>query len=180
MNHYDREYLIDYLHGALEPQTDALVYAHLEACGACREMRDEEAHIGDSLRAALEFQEREMPAMVRARVWEAVRNEQPSPLQRLLRGWGPRVAIPVAAALAVAAYLVPATHTGIGTAPAGISASYYLDAHDAEVGQSPLGPGTAPAVFDTDTATSAAAPSAAASYIDTADAATLDDVDGAR
>ncbi len=41
--HYDRENLIDYLHGALEPEADAALFEHLETCPACRALHDEEA-----------------------------------------------------------------------------------------------------------------------------------------
>ena len=41
--HYDRETLIDYLHGALEPDADAAVFAHLESCAACDALHADEA-----------------------------------------------------------------------------------------------------------------------------------------
>jgi anti-sigma factor RsiW len=174
-SHYDRETLIDYLHGALAPELDADVFAHLEFCSACRALHDDEAAFGEALRAAARADERELPAMVKARVWDAVRRERPSLVQRLVRGWGPIVAVPVAAALALGLYLgVPALHA---SAPQpGISALDFLDQHNAEVQQNPLGPGMAPAVYGPDTQPQTGA--AAASYIDTADAATLDDADG--
>src|ERR1700737_812455 len=73
--HYDRDILIDYLHGALEPATDAAVFAHLKGCVACRTLRDEEAAFGDALRAAARKSELEFPSLVKARVWDAVRHE---------------------------------------------------------------------------------------------------------
>ncbi|HYZ16926.1 MAG TPA: hypothetical protein VE591_11015, partial [Candidatus Acidoferrum sp.] len=93
---------------------------------------------------------------------------------RIFTGWGPRLALPVAAALALAVYLgVPAIRSGPPANPARITASYYLDEHNAEAQLNPLGPGVTPNVYappDTQ-----AGPSA----IDTADAATLDDAAGA-
>ena len=68
---------------------------------------------------------------------------------------------------------VTAVLRGTGTPP-GIAASYYLDQHNAQATQNPLGPTVGPAVYTTD-----GAASTAASYIDTADAATLDNADGA-
>ena len=40
MTHYDRDTLIDYLHGGLRPDADAAVFAHLEACEDCRGLLD--------------------------------------------------------------------------------------------------------------------------------------------
>lgn len=174
-SHYDRETLIDYLHGALESNDDAALFAHLQGCAACRAIHDEEAALGDLLRAAAHADEREMPSMIKARVWDAVRRERPSFAQRFLAGWGPRVAVPVAAALALFAYLGVPVVRGPQT-PAGVSAAFYLDEHNATV-QNPLGPGLSPAVYGPEQNTTNGA--AAAAYIDTADAATLDSADGA-
>jgi predicted anti-sigma-YlaC factor YlaD len=175
-SHLDRETLVDYLHGALEPETDAAVFAHLEACAPCRVLREEEAALGEALRRAARGGELELPSLVRARVWDAVRRERPSPSIRLLTWWGPRLAVPVALATALAAYLgVPAIRSGSLDAPR-ITASYFLDEHSAVAQTNPLGPGVAPTVFGPEVSTTPS--STAAGYIDTADAATLDDADG--
>ncbi len=172
--HYDRDILIDYLHGELPDSADAAVLLHLDACSACRAVHDEEASLGEALRSAGLAEELEFPSLIKARVWETVRSRKPSLFERL-RSWGPRIAVPVAAVLALAAYLgTPLRHTA---APAGVEASYFLDEHNAEAQQNPFGPGVAPAIYATDTQDRGS--STAASYIDTADAATLDDADGA-
>jgi predicted anti-sigma-YlaC factor YlaD len=171
--HYDLDLLIDYLHGALDPATDAAVYTHLEACADCRAARDFEASIGDVLRTAARAEVLELPPMVKARVWEAVRLQKPTLMDRLRSPWGPAIAVPIAAVVALAAYFGTPVLRGAGTPP-GIAASYYLDQHNAQATQNPLGPSVGPAVYTTD-----GAPSTAASYIDTADAATLDNADGA-
>jgi predicted anti-sigma-YlaC factor YlaD len=172
--HYDRETLIDYLHRELAPEADADVFEHLEACAACRALHDEEASFGEALRSFVQTTELELPSMVKARVWDRVRNERPSWVARL-RAWGPMIAVPVAAAVALAAYLgTPVLHQR--SSVTGIEAAYFLDEHNAQAQQNPLGPGAAPAVYAADTAGSSAP---AASYIDTADAATLDSADGA-
>ena len=176
-NHYDRETLIDYLHGALTPQADAAVFAHLESCAGCNALYDEEAALGEALRAAARAEELELPSMVKARVWDAVRHETPSWAQRLRLGWGPRIALPVAAVAALALYLGPIVRHPQPVA-AGVNASYFLDEHNAEAQQNPFGPGAAPAVY-TDLQDRGNAATSAASYIDTADAATLDDASGA-
>jgi|GEM_PF-481009 len=176
--HYDRETFIDYLHGALTPQADAAVFAHLSSCTACNALYDEEAALGELLRNAARTEELELPSMVKARVWDAVRHQSPSWAQRLRTSWGPRIAVPVAAALAIAAYLGPALrHTQ--PAVAGVNASYFLDEHNAQVQQNPFGPGASPAIYTAETQDRANPASSAASYIDTADAATLDDASGA-
>ena len=171
--HYDREILIDYLHGALAPEADAAVFAHLESCAACDAAHTEEAAFGEALRSAARAEEREFPSLVKARVWDALRHEQPSWLERL-RAWGPKLAVPVAAAIALGAYLgAPVWRQSMQ--PAGVTAAFYLDEHNADVQQNPFGPGISPAVY-TDSADRG---STAAAFIDTADAATLDGADGA-
>jgi hypothetical protein len=173
--HYDRETLIDYLHRALAPDTDAAVFAHLKTCAACRAAHDDEAAFGETLRAWGRADEPEMPAIVKARVWEAVRKERPSPFAGLVRAWIPALAVPAAAFVALAIYF--ATPIVRGTPPPpGISAVYYLDEHNAGVQQNPLGPAVNPAVYATENQTPTGTASA---YFDTADAATLDDADAA-
>ena len=172
--HYDRDTLIDYLHGSLEPETDAAIFAHLEGCAECHAARNEETAIADALRALARETELELPLMVKAWVWDAVRHAKPTFIDRLRSRWGPAIAVPLAAALALAAYLGTPIVRNQSAVP-GVTASYYLDEHNAEATQNPLGPSLVPAIYTT-TDTSA---SNAASYIDTADAATLDDADAA-
>jgi hypothetical protein len=178
--HYDRETLIDYLHGALTPSADAGVFAHLESCAGCNALYDEEAALGEALRSAARAEELELPSLVKARVWDAVRHESPSWVQRLRTSWGPRIAVPVAAVIALAAYIGPIVRQHPEpVAAAGLNASYFLDEHNAQTQQNPFGPGASPAVYAADTQDRGNAASSAASYIDTADAATLDDASGA-
>jgi anti-sigma factor RsiW len=170
--HYDRDTLIDYLHDELSERDDAAVLLHLDACAACRALHDEEAAFGETLRSVALTEELEFPSMIKAKVWAAVRQEQPSWLDRL-RAWGPRIAVPVAAAIALAAYLgTPLRQAG---APVGIEATFFLDEHNAAAQENPFGPGAAPAVYAT--GTQDRGNSTAASYIDTADAATIDNAD---
>lgn len=170
-SHYDRDTLIDYLHGALAPDIDAAVFAHIDGCAACRAAHDDEAAFAEALRAAARAEERELPSMVKARIWEAVRAERPSLLARLVRAWPAIPAAAAAAALVAYFGVLPALH---GPAP-GVPAAYYLDVHNAEV-QTPLGPGMTPAVYDTE---GQSANANAPALIQTADAATLGDADGA-
>ena len=75
--HYDADTLDDYLHGALGPERDAAIHAHLETCAECRAIYDECAS-GARLdpRRRAQAEEREFPSMIKARVWEAVRNDR--------------------------------------------------------------------------------------------------------
>lgn len=164
--HYDRETLIDFLHGELAPAADAAVFAHLDGCEPCRLVRDEESSITETLRGSSLAQERELPAMVRARIWDAVRRETPSFGDRVRALWRPALALPVAAAVALVAYIgLPVMHGSPDAA--GVTAAYLLDEHSAEAQQNPLGPGMAPAMYSPDQSdvvpTTAVAPADAAS-----------------
>ena len=128
--------LIDFLHGELASAEDARVHAHLATCSACRSAHELEAMLGETLRAAAAAEEREMPSLVAAAVWQRVREAKPGPfaqLQALLR---PIVAIPVAAAILLGAFF--ASPLGHGSNAPKIDATYYLQAHAAQAGLTPL------------------------------------------
>jgi predicted anti-sigma-YlaC factor YlaD len=137
--HYNADILDDYLHGALGPERDATIHAHLETCAQCRALYDEAAQVRDWLRAAARAEEREFPSLIKARVWEAVRNA-PAPVSfadRLRALWRPMIAVPVAAAIAVFAYVgIPGVH-GNGQ-HAGVAATYLLEEHAALASDNPL------------------------------------------
>jgi len=133
-DHLSSELLIDYLRRELPPQDDALVHVHLDTCTACRREYEVEASLTEALRAAAAREEVEFPSLVAARVWEEIRNAKPSPLARIAALWRPLVALPVAAALVFAVFLVgPMSHSGPK-----IAASYYLEEHAAQQAQNPL------------------------------------------
>jgi predicted anti-sigma-YlaC factor YlaD len=134
--HYDADTLDDYLHGALGPERDAVIHAHLEACAACRAVYEEAATVRDWVRAAALAEEREFPSMIKARVWEHVRalSATPSFADRLRALWRPMIAVPVAAVLAAFIYIgIP--HAG---PPAGVAATYLLEDHAALASDNPL------------------------------------------
>jgi predicted anti-sigma-YlaC factor YlaD len=136
--HYDAETLADYLHGEIGPEADAAIHTHLDACADCRALYDEAASVRDWLRAAARAGEREFPATIKARVWEAVRSTAPTFLERLRAAFRPAVALPLAAALAVFAYVgVPAIHLP-GSPPAGVAATTLLEEHAALASDNPL------------------------------------------
>ncbi len=137
--HYNADILDDYLHGALGPERDATIHSHLEVCAPCSALYDEAATVRDWLRAAARAEEREFPPMIKARVWEALRTtpSPPSFADRLRTLWRPMLVVPVAAAIAVFAYVgIPGFH-GNGQ-PAGIAATYLLEEHAAVASDNPL------------------------------------------
>ncbi len=142
---------------------------------ACSAVYDEEAALGEALRSAARAEELEFPSMIKARVWDALRHEKPSWIQLLRAGWAPRVAVPVAAVVILAGYLgLPPIIHGQQAAPASTHRTSSTST-TREAQQNPFGPGVAPAVYATDSQDRGT--SSADSYIDAADAATLDDAD---
>ena len=135
--HLSNELLIDYLRKELAPEDDALVLAHLEACTACRREHEIEASLGEALRSAALRDELEFPSMIKARVWEAVRNAKPTPVERLMTYFRPALAVPVAAALAIGLFFATPTMRAAMN-PQKIDATYYLEAHAALQAQSPF------------------------------------------
>jgi predicted anti-sigma-YlaC factor YlaD len=134
--HYDVDTLDDYLHGALGDERDAVIHAHLEACPECRAIYDESVNVRDWIRTAARAEELEFPSIVKARVFEAIRAQQPSFAGRLRALWRPAIALPIAAALAVFAYVgLPIVH---GNSPSGVAATYLLEEHAAVASDNPL------------------------------------------
>lgn len=136
MMHLTYDLIIDYMHGELEPGQDAEVYEHMESCKECRKAYDAELAITDSLRAHAREEERELPSMVKAQIWSRVRSERPSLSSRLAQWLRPAVALPAAAALALAAYL-GTSYFGSPGVPS-IEAGYYLQDHAAVNGTVPF------------------------------------------
>ena len=129
MQHLTNDILLDYIHGELPPSRDAEVYAHIDSCPACRSEYEAEVAIGEVLRSNAALQERELPSSVKAEIWQRVRAAKPSPWSRFAGWFRPAVAIPAAAAIALAAYFGTA-YVGPHGAPS-IEASYYLQDHAA-------------------------------------------------
>jgi predicted anti-sigma-YlaC factor YlaD len=129
MQHLNNETLVDYMHGALTPQEDAAVYAHLEACETCRKEFEAEAALTEALRSYATREERELPPTLKAEIWSRIRSAQPSPWTRLRQWLRPAVAVPAAAAIALAAYF-GVSYLGPQGAPS-IEAAYYLQDHAA-------------------------------------------------
>jgi anti-sigma factor RsiW len=129
MTHLTNEQLIDYMHGGLTPQQDAAVYEHMESCNQCRAEYDAELALSDLLRAQAVREELELPATLKAEIWSRIRAAQPSPWNRFVASFRPAVAVPLAAAIALAAYF-GTSYLGPRGAPS-IEAAYYLQDHAA-------------------------------------------------
>jgi len=133
-DHLSNELLIDYLRRELPPEDDALVHAHLDTCSACRREYEVEASLTEALRAAAAREEVEFPSLVSAHVWEEIRNARPSLLAQIAGLWRPLIALPVAAAVALAIFIASPMSHGAPT----ITAAYYLEEHAAQQAQNPL------------------------------------------
>jgi anti-sigma factor RsiW len=146
--HYDTETLIDYLHGALDAQTDAAIFAHLPACDACRAEYQAELTLGEALRSAARREERNLPVEVVARIRMATREERPvGGFSAWVRIRHLTWALPAAAVVALALWFGGNDLRG-GTAPTpAIDASYYFEAHDAQTRTIPDGEHNPPVAF---------------------------------
>jgi anti-sigma factor RsiW len=136
--HHTSETLEDYLCGELGPERDAIVHAHLEGCADCRGLCDDAAGLRDWLRTAAAAEELPFPSIIKARVWEAVRETQPTWFDRVRAVWRPMFAVPAAAVLALFVYVgVPLVHNANAPA-AGVAASYLMEEHAAVASENPL------------------------------------------
>ncbi len=131
MQHPNTEELTDYLHNALAPQQDAAIHAHLDDCVLCRDEYAAEVRLSELLRSQAAREERELPPMLKASIWQAVRTLQPSPMERLHAWLRPAYAIPVAAVIVAAAVFGPAYLQGTRDGAPTIDAAYYLQDHAA-------------------------------------------------
>ena len=141
--HLNIAQLTDYLHHALDPESDAAAYAHIAECTTCGAAYGREAAFSEALRAQARATERELPGSVltavrsriaaetsRSRVWEAVRS--------WLR---PAFVIPAVAIAAVVLFIgVP--RFVANQQPASIQAAYYLQGHSEMNGTMPFADAT--------------------------------------
>lgn len=141
--HLNIEQLTDYLHHALDPESDAAAYAHISECTTCGAAYGREAALSEALRAQARAMERDLPVSVltavrsriaveasRSRAWEAVRS--------WLR---PAFVIPAVAIAAVVLFIgVP--RFVASQQPATIQAAYYLQDHAEMNGTMPFADAT--------------------------------------
>lgn len=149
--HPTDEQLIDYAHGELASHDDAAVHAHVTACPACSVRLAAEVRLSELLRAHARAQDRELPpglaTSIRARI---ASDPAPSPWRRFFASFRPVVAVPVAAAAALAIYFAAATwHPN--AAGGSLDATYYLDNHAALATTTPFEESSSvPAVLTSD------------------------------
>ncbi|MBC5801382.1 MAG: hypothetical protein GIX03_10280 [Candidatus Eremiobacteraeota bacterium] len=136
--HLTNDTLIDYLHGELRPQDDALAHAHLAVCSSCRQARDAESGVTDFLRAGAAAEEQEFPSLVAAAVWQRIREAPPTPLARFRTFFRPAIAVPLAAVLLVGGWFASPLGHGSSGGARSIDALYYFQAHAAQSASSPL------------------------------------------
>lgn len=132
--HLNHDDFIDYLHGECAPGRDAAILAHLNECEACTAAYDEEARLGELLRAHAKHTERELPYGMSASIWYRIEREQTAERPRWASAVAaflrPAIAVPAAAALVVAAYF-GVTALQHGPARPSIEAAFYLNDHAA-------------------------------------------------
>jgi anti-sigma factor RsiW len=145
-NHLSTDLLVDYLHGELAPEDDALAHAHLASCPACRREYDLESSLSEALRLAAKADEREFPSLVAARVWEQVREARPGPFARLSAWLRPMIAVPMAAAILLGGWYA-SSYTHPGNRPT-VDVNYYLQTHAAQSG-TPLSLQSGPPALET-------------------------------
>jgi anti-sigma factor RsiW len=151
--HTTTEFIIDYLHGELEPAADAALHVHLESCDECRALYNEQSRLSEALHAYAKESERDIPQGVVARIWDAVEKEHAPPAWRLAINalFRPVVAVPVA--IALIAGIVVANHAE--SPNANIDVAYYLQDHAALTTSVPLHEGSVePETLQNDTAAS--------------------------
>lgn len=142
--HPSIERIIDYIHHELAPSEDAVLFAHFAECPACRDEYEAELRLTATLRSAAAAQTFELPPMVKAEIWKSVRSRES-------RGWNawlrPLIALPVAAAIAVAALFAVQQANGPMSSHPGVGAQYYFASHNAATRQeNPLTDRSAPAL----------------------------------
>lgn len=139
--HLNEEHLTDYLHGALAPEEDASIHAHLSACAACTQTYEREARLLDALRAHARGAERPFPEGIRATVRARVAGlQRPSFWESVRAFLRPVVLVPIAA-IAVAVIFVLPRFVQPQTAPR-IAAGYYLEDHAELNGTMPFADGS--------------------------------------
>lgn len=139
MQHPTHEQFIDYLHSALSPAEDAAVHAHIDDCALCRSNYAAEVQLTELLRNQARAEERELPPMLKASIWQAIRELPASPLDRVRAWLRPAYAVPVAAALLIGLFFGSGYLHGSRDQVPAIDAAYYLQDHAAMNGTVPFG-----------------------------------------
>jgi anti-sigma factor RsiW len=137
-SHVTPDALSDYLRGELAPAEDALAFAHLSACPACRLDLERETALTDYLRRAAARETFELPAEVKAAVRQQLRDARARPFPSLLAALRPAFALPIAAAILIGTLTFPSVMRTIQHGRPTIDAAFYLDAAAAQQATEPL------------------------------------------
>jgi anti-sigma factor RsiW len=138
--HPSLDRIVDYVHHELSPSEDAELFEHISQCTPCRAEYEAELQLTAALRTAAAEQTLEMPTAIVALVRQRVRSTPAAGWRTWFR---PLIALPVGAAIAVAAFFAVQT-TMPATRPA-VGAQYYFDLHSAAARQeNPLTDRSAP------------------------------------
>lgn len=135
--HVNSDTLIDYLHHELSPGEDAEVLAHLQNCEACTQELNIEASITDRLRATARATQLEIPAGMRGAIMARIADCRRTPWESLRAWTRPLIVVPVAAALATAAFFLGPARLSQSHATR-VPVSYYLQQYAAHAQQNPL------------------------------------------
>jgi anti-sigma factor RsiW len=166
--HPSTERIIDYIHGELSPAEDSVLFAHFAECSDCRADYETELRLTAALQSAAAAETLDLPSTVKAQVWSSVRETETGGWRAFLR---PIIAVPVAAAIALAVFFSVQNNAPKAAHPA-VGAQAYFDVHNAATRQeNPLTDRSAP-VLDVIEATDA---SSNAPFVQAARAAAGDD-----
>jgi anti-sigma factor RsiW len=130
--HVSPETIMDYLHRELALEEDASVHTHLSACAACKAEYDAQASLTEVVRAHARLEERDLPPRVVAAVRDRLEHMRATPawFMQLAAALRPIIAVPVAAALVLAA-AIGFTSVRLNAHGPTVTAAYYLDDHAA-------------------------------------------------
>ncbi|MBV8371814.1 MAG: zf-HC2 domain-containing protein [Candidatus Eremiobacteraeota bacterium] len=138
--HPSLDQLVDYAHGELPTRDDAAVYAHLAGCVPCKEAYDAESRLGELLRDHARAHERDLPLGLANAIYARAAAEHNSsrqwPWERIGTSVRAAIAIPVAAAVALAIYF--SANGWHGVKSDAVDARYYIDNHAALASTTPF------------------------------------------
>jgi len=168
--HPSTDRIVDYVHRELSPTEDAALFAHFAECLHCRAEYDAELRLTAALQSAAAAESLDLPSAVKAEVWSRIRSRE-------ARGWNlflrPLIAVPVAVAVALAAFFAVQTNSPMMAHPM-VGAQYYFDVHSAATRQeNPLTDRSAPVLNVTEASEVSSNPSP---LVDAARAAAGDDL----
>jgi anti-sigma factor RsiW len=173
-SHLSADEIIDYIRHELAPAEDVIVFEHLALCEPCRSEHEAELQLTSALRATL-GSERELPAMLKARIWDEIRTPRRAATP-WAAFWRPIAAAGLTAAVAAGAYVAVSSNAAPKTPQVAVDARYYFASHSATTRQeNPLADHSAPIINAVEAADSGAASSPSLQVIEAGDEPALQD-----